>query len=127
MSARLDAADRPDDARASSEEAVCFYRQLARSKPKYLPDVARLLADQAKDLQARGQHEQSVTLLDEVVIIRRRLADADPSFRLQLARSLGDLSLALSEVDRDEEAAAASEEAVAIWRQLNRSRRLENA
>jgi hypothetical protein len=54
MSARLDAADRPDDAQASSEEAVCFYRELARSKPKYLPNVARLLADQAKDLQAGG-------------------------------------------------------------------------
>ncbi len=81
---------RHEEALATADDALRFYRQLAQQRPAaFLPDLARSLNNLAIMLNALGRHQEALSRAEEASISRRQLAQQRPDvFLPDLAQSL---------------------------------------
>ncbi|MFM7641305.1 MAG: CHAT domain-containing tetratricopeptide repeat protein, partial [Cyanobium sp.] len=109
---------RRQEALAPTEEAVRIYRELVKTNPAYLPNVATALNNLGVSLSELGRRQEALAPTEEALQIRRELAKTNPAFLPDLASSLNNLGIRLSELGRRQEALAPSEEALRIYREL---------
>ena len=115
---------RPEEALATSAEAVDHYRSLAKSRPDaFLPGLAMSLNNLGIQYSELGCREEALAASAEAVDHYRSLAKSRPhAFLPDLAGSLNNLGIRYTEVGRREEALSASAEAVDHYRSLAKSR-----
>ena len=118
LSLFLSAIGRRQEALAPIEEAVKIYRELAKTNPAYLGNLAGSLTNLGSHYIALGRRQEALSPTEEAVKIRRVLAKNDPSYLDDLARSLTNLGGALSELGRRQEALPPAQEALMIFRKL---------
>jgi CHAT domain-containing protein/predicted O-linked N-acetylglucosamine transferase (SPINDLY family) len=106
------------EALAPTEEAIKIFRELAKTNPAFLNDLAGSLNNLGIRYTALGRRQEALAPTEEAVRIRRELAETNPAVLPDLAASLSNLGKALSEMGRRQEALAPTEEAVKIRREL---------
>jgi len=107
------------EALAPAEESVRIYRELAKTKPADLPDLAASLGNLGTILSKLGRRQEALAPKREAVkIYYSELAKANPSVLPALATSLSNLGNDLRKLGRRHEALASTEEAVKIYREL---------
>jgi DNA-directed RNA polymerase subunit F len=80
--------ERLQEALVSTTEAVKILRELTKTEPGYLEDLARVL-DHLSDLQLHsGQSQEAQASLEELVSVLRSLAARDPSKREDLEQKI---------------------------------------
>ena len=106
------------EALAPTEEAVKIFRELAKTNPAFLNDLAGSLNNLGIRYSELGRRQEALAPLEEAVKLTRVLAKSYPAVLPDLAASLSNLGKALSEMGRRQEALAPTEEAVKIRREL---------
>jgi tetratricopeptide (TPR) repeat protein len=91
MGLLLSAVGRRQEALAPTEEAVKTYRELAKTNPAFLGDLAASLNNLGLFQLALGQPEQARSAYAESIAIIRPLADTNPAFQQDLQRTLNNL------------------------------------
>ncbi|MEB3324026.1 MAG: tetratricopeptide repeat protein, partial [Cyanobacteriota bacterium] len=106
------------EALAPTEEAVKITRELAKTNPAFLGDLAASLSNLGVRYTNLGRRQEALAPTEEAVKIRRELAKTNPAFLGDLAASLSNLGVSYSDLGRRQEALAQDEEAVKIYREL---------
>jgi hypothetical protein len=107
---------------ASIEEAICIRRELAKSNPVFLPDLAGSLNNLSDRQSDMGQLEAALASSEEAVCLYKGMAESNPdAFMPDLAVSLNNLSIHQTEMDQPEAALASIEEAVCVYKVLDKS------
>lgn len=120
---RLSALGQREQAVTAIEQAVRLYRALAKTRPDFLPELARSLSNLSNGLSDLGRREDALRAAQEAVCLRRGLAKARPeAFLPGLAASLNNLANRLSELGRGKEALITAQEAVRLLRSLAEGR-----
>ena len=91
MGLLLSAVGRRQEALAPTEEAVKIYRELAKTNPAFLNDLAGSLNNLGLFQLALGQPEQARSAYAESIAIIRPLAANNPAFQQDLQRTLNNL------------------------------------
>jgi CHAT domain-containing protein/tetratricopeptide (TPR) repeat protein len=97
---------------------VKTYRELAKTNPAFLNDLAASLTNLGNRYSELGRRQEALAPTEEAVKIYRELAKVNPAFQGDLATSLNNLGNCYSELGRRQEALAPTEEAVKIYREL---------
>ena len=118
MGLLLSAVGRRQEALAPTEEAVKIYRELAKTNPAFLNDLARSLNNLGISYSELGRRQEALAPTEEAVKIYRELAKTNPAFQGDLADALNNLGNRYSGLGRRQEALAPTEEAVKIYREL---------
>jgi CHAT domain-containing protein/tetratricopeptide (TPR) repeat protein len=105
------------EALAPTEEAVKIYRELAKTNPAILGDLARSLNNLGIHYSGLGRRQEALAPTEEAVKIHRELAKTTPAVLPDLASSLNNLGIGYSRLGRLQEALAPTEEAVKITRE----------
>ncbi|MFM9110606.1 MAG: tetratricopeptide repeat protein, partial [Prochlorococcaceae cyanobacterium] len=98
LSVFLSAVGRLQEALAPTEEAVTVYRQLVKTNPAYLGDLAMALNNLGVRYSELGRRQEALAPTEEAVTVYRQLAKTNPAFLENLARSAAnqaDLQVAL--------------------------------
>ena len=106
------------EALAPTEEAVKLYRELAKTNPAFLGELAGSLTNLGNFYSDLGRRQEALAPTEEAVRIFREQAKTNPAFQGYLAGSLNNLGNRYSELGRRQEALAPTEEAVKIRREL---------
>jgi tetratricopeptide (TPR) repeat protein len=109
---------RRQEALAPTEEAVKTYRELAKTNPAYLGDLATALNNLGVHYSNLGRRQEALAPAEEAVKIRRELAKPNAAYLGDLAMALNNLGLWYSNLGRRQEALAPTEEAVKTYREL---------
>jgi len=118
MGLMLNAVGRRQEALPPTEEAVKIFRELAKTNPGFLGELAASLNNIGVMYIEVGRSQQALVSLEEALKIRRELVKTNPAFLGDLASSLYNLGKFYSELGRRLEALAFTEEAVKIRREL---------
>ena len=95
-----------------------IYRELAKTNPAYLTDLATALNNLGISYSELGRRQEALAPTEEAVKIYRELAKTNPAFLNDLATSLNNLGISYSELGRRRRRWPATEEAVKIYREL---------
>jgi CHAT domain-containing protein len=109
---------RGQEALAATEEGLKIFRELAKTNPAVLGDLASSLTNLGQALSDLGRRQEALAATEEAVKIQRELTKTNPAFLNNLARSLDNLGNRYSDLGRGREALAPSEEALKISREL---------
>jgi tetratricopeptide (TPR) repeat protein len=121
MGLLLSAVGRRQEALAPTEEAVKIYRELAKTNPAFLGNLALSLNNLGASYRDLGRRQEALAPTEEAVKIYRELARTNPAYLGDLASSLNNLGIRYSDLGRRQEALAPTEEAVKIYRELART------
>jgi CHAT domain-containing protein/tetratricopeptide (TPR) repeat protein len=103
--------------RADTEEAVKIRRELAKTNPAYLNDLASSLTNLGGRYSELGRRQEALASTEEAVKINRELAKTNPAVLPDLAMSVTNLGKLYNDLS-DPENWAATQEAVKIYREL---------
>ena len=109
---------RREEALAPSEEAVRIYRELSKTNPAYLPNLAMALNNLGVSLSELGRREEALAPTEEAVRIYRELSKTNPAYLPNLAMALNNLGYFQRELGQPEIARIAFEESITILRPL---------
>jgi tetratricopeptide (TPR) repeat protein len=109
---------RRQEALAQDEEAVKIRRELAKTNPAYLGDLASSLNNLGVSYTDLGRRQEALAPTEEALKIRRELAKTNPAFLGDLATSLNNLGVFKRDLGEPEQARAAFDESLAIIRPL---------
>ncbi len=114
------AAGNASDAKASLDEALGIYRELAAAHPAaYRPNVAGTLNNLGNVLDGLGERDAARKAYEEALAIYLELAAAHPAaYRPDVAMTLNNLGIVLGALGERDAARKAYEEALAIYREL---------
>jgi CHAT domain-containing protein/tetratricopeptide (TPR) repeat protein len=118
LGAYLSAVGQRQEALPPTEEAVKINRELAKTNPAFLPELAGSLNNLGNRYSELGRRQEALAPTEEAVKINRELAKTNPAFLPELAGSLNNLGIWYSNLGRRQEALAPTEEAVKINREL---------
>jgi len=118
MGILLGAVGRRQEALAPTEEVAKIYRELARTNPAYLGDLASSLNNLGVSYTNLGRRQEALAPTEEAAKIYRELARTNQAYLGDLASSLNNLGIRYSELGRRQEALAPTEEALKIYREL---------
>ncbi|MCX5960917.1 MAG: tetratricopeptide repeat protein [Cyanobacteria bacterium] len=111
-------AGRRQEALAPTEEALKIYRELAKTNPAFLGDLAMALNNLGAHYSELGRRQEALAPTEEALKIYRELAKTNPAFLGDLAMALNNLGIRFSDLGRRQEALAPTEEALKIYREL---------
>jgi CHAT domain-containing protein len=97
---------------------VKISRELAKTNPAFLGDLARSLTNLGIRYSDLGRRQEALAPREEAVKIYRQLAKTNPAYLGNLAGTLNGLGISYSGLGRRQEALAPSEEAAKIYREL---------
>ena len=103
---------------APTEEAVRILRELAKTNPAFLNDLANALNSLGNRYSNLGRRQEALAPTEEAVKIYRELAKTNPAFLGDLAGSLNNLGLFQLALGQPEQARSAYAESIAIIRPL---------
>jgi CHAT domain-containing protein len=109
---------RRQEALAPTEEALKIRRELAKTNPAYLNDLASSLSNLGIRYSDLGRRQEALAPTEEAIKIYRELAKTNPAFQGYLATSLNNLGNRYIKLGRLQEALAPTEEALKIRREL---------
>lgn len=114
----LNAVGRPEEGLPRAQESLRTYRNLSKTDPAYLPDLARTLNILSVSYGALGRRYEALKLTEEAIQISRGLTKTNPAYLPELAMSLNSLGSRYSKIGRSQEALPPIKEAVKINRDL---------
>jgi hypothetical protein len=109
---------RRQEALAPTEEALKIYRELAKTNPAFLPDLAMALNNLGVFLSEVGRRQEALAPTEEALKIYRELAKTNPAFLPDVAMALNNLGYRQLQLDQPEIARNAYEESIEILRPL---------
>ncbi len=109
---------RHQEALAPTEEALKIYRELAKTNPSLLGDLARALNNLGMSYSVLGRRQEALAPTEEAVKVYRDLVKTNPAELNNMAKTLSNLGMCYGLLDRYQEALAPTEEAVKIYRDL---------
>ena len=118
MGLLLSAVGRRQEALAPTEEAVRILRELAKTNPAFLNDLARSLNNLGNRYSNLGRRQEALAPTEEAVKTYRELAKTNPAFLGDLANALNNLGLSQLALGQPEQARSAYAESIAIIRPL---------
>ncbi|MEB3316524.1 MAG: tetratricopeptide repeat protein [Cyanobacteriota bacterium] len=118
MGLMLSKVGRRQEALAPTEEALNIYRELAKTNPAVLPDLAWAMNNLGVRLSNLGRRQEALAPTEEALRIYRELAKTNPAFLPDLARALTSLGFIQFQLDQPEIARNAYEESIDILRPL---------
>lgn len=121
MGILLSAVGRRQESLSPTEEAVRIRREISKSNPSYLDDLAWSLFYLGIRYSELGLPQKGLAPTQEAVLIRRDLAKQNQGSEAGLALALNNLGYRYRELGRFEEALAPTEESVRIQRDLAQS------
>ncbi len=120
LAVALDRVGRYQDALAAHEEAITFYRALAKDNPAaHQAGLAGALGNLAAALGRVGRYQDALAVNEEAITFYRALAKENPAaHQAGLAVTLDNLAITLGRVGRYQDGLAVNEEAVTFYRAL---------
>jgi superkiller protein 3 len=97
---------------------VTIHRQLTKTNPAYLGDLATSLSNLGVLYTDLGRNQEALVQDEEAVKIRRQLAKTNPAYLGDLATSLNNLGVSYINIGQPEIARKAYEESIATLRAL---------
>jgi CHAT domain-containing protein/tetratricopeptide (TPR) repeat protein len=113
----LSAEGQRQEALAPMEEGVKIRRELAKTNPAVLPDLALSLTLLGIAYSELGRRQVALAPAEEALKIYRELAKTNPAVLPDLAKTLNNLGTRYSGLGRRQEALAPTEEAVKLFRE----------